>query len=141
MGSEIYQANPDGTEARKLLTVSGAAIMPRFSPDGSVLRFTASDDKAGASAIWEVRSDGSGLHRILPGWNEPNDECCGSWTPDGRYCIFEAARVGSSTSNLWALPEKEGLLGRASRESVQLTAGPLNFHACALSIGGESRRP
>ena len=39
-GSDIYMANADGTNARKLITVSGAAYWIRFSPDGSRLRFT-----------------------------------------------------------------------------------------------------
>jgi len=117
--SDMYQSNLDGTESRKFLTVSGpsAILWPRFSPDGSILRFTLFD-KTGNS-IWEVRSDGTGLHALLPDWNKPHREAGGSWAPDGRYYIFEAVRAGTTTSNLWALREKGGLFGKPNREPVQ----------------------
>jgi serine/threonine protein kinase/Tol biopolymer transport system component len=126
--SDIYQANLDGTGSRKLATVSGIAIYPRFSPDGSILRFTVLDSKTNSWSIWEVRSDGTGLHPILPDWNKPHNELSGSWTPDGRYYIFEAVRGGTGNSNLWALREKGGSFGRPSGEPIQLTSGPFDFH-------------
>ena len=69
-------------------------------------------------------------------WNSPHNESCGSWTPDGRYYIFEAVRPGSNNSNLWALREKTGPLGRPSREPVQLTTGPLDFYMPVSSVDG-----
>jgi len=128
VGSDIYQSNLDGTGSRKLATVSGVAFFPRFSPDGSILRFTVLDSKTNSWSIWEVRSDGTGLHPILPDWNKPHNELCGSWTPDGRYYIFEAVRGGAGNSNLWALREKGGSFERSSREPIQLTSGPFDFH-------------
>ncbi len=38
--SDLYQANADGTDPHKLLTVSGTPILLRFSPDGTRIRFT-----------------------------------------------------------------------------------------------------
>src|SRR5207253_1485642 len=113
--SDMYQSNLDGTESRKVLTVSfpSVIIWTRFSPDGSVLRFTRFGDYG--NSIWEVRSDGTGLHALLPDWNKPQKEACGSWTADGRYYIFEAVRTGTSTSNLWALRQKRGLFGEPNR--------------------------
>ena len=134
MNSDIYQANLDGTESRKLLTVSGTISAPRFAPDGSILRFTL--QKAFSNSIWEVRPDGTGLRPILPDWNKPHSEASGSWTPDSRYYVFEAVRAGTTTSNLWALREKGGLFGRPSREPVQLTTGPLDFHLPVSSADG-----
>jgi serine/threonine protein kinase len=128
LSSEIYQANLDGTGSHKLATVSGIAIFPRFSPDGSILRFTVLDSKTNSWSIWEIRSDGTGLRPILPDWNKPHSELCGSWTPDGRYFIFEAVRGGTGNSNLWAVREKGGSFERSSREPVQLTSGPFDFH-------------
>jgi Tol biopolymer transport system component len=86
------------------------------------------DSKINSWSIWEVRSDGTGLHPILPDWNKPHNELCGSWTPDGRYYIFEAVRGGTGNSNLWALREKGGSFERSSREPIQLTSGPFDFH-------------
>ncbi len=136
VSSDIYQANLDGTGSRKLVTVSGVAFYPRFSPDGSILRFTVLDSKTNSVSIWEIRSDGTGLHPILPDWNKPHNELCGSWTPDGRYYIFEAVRGGTGNSNLWALREKGGLLEGPSREPIQLTSGPFDFHMAVPDPNG-----
>ncbi len=83
--SDIYQANADGTNPHKLLTVSGTPILPRFSPDGTRIRFTIQLSQNSSAALWEIRADGSDLHPVLPGWGNPPSECCGAWTPDGRY--------------------------------------------------------
>jgi Tol biopolymer transport system component len=126
-GSEVFQANLDGTETLKLLTAPGPAFCPRLSPDARQIRFTVSDEKTNSTSIWEVNADGTGLHPLLPDWNKPHNELNGSWTPDGRYYIFEANRAGSTTSTLWALREKPSWFGRTSREPAQLTSGPLDF--------------
>jgi hypothetical protein len=56
------------------------------------------------------------LHRFLPDWNPGGEECCGTWTPDGKYYVFRATVAGST--NIWALREG-GLLGKSGREPVQ----------------------
>jgi Tol biopolymer transport system component len=67
----------------------------------------------------EVALDGTGLHRLLPGWSKPPDsECCARWTADGKYFVF-AAR-----NQIWALPRKAGLL-RSEVKPIQLTFSPI----------------
>ena len=39
-GKDVYVANGDGAEPRRLVTLDGTASWPRWSPDGSRLRFT-----------------------------------------------------------------------------------------------------
>ena len=41
---------------------------------------------------------GHGLHRMTPGWHDSDDECCGKWTADGEYFVFQ------SGGQIWALP-------------------------------------
>jgi Tol biopolymer transport system component len=107
--------------------------MPRWSPDGSHLRFTVRDTNLGSlNSLWEVAADGSNLHPLLPDWNKPANECCGNWTADGRYFVFQATRNG--TTNIWARREQTGLFQRASQEPVQLTFGPLNYRAPLPSL-------
>jgi serine/threonine protein kinase len=134
MTSDIYQTNLDGTESRKLLTVSGGTFLPRSSAGGSVFRFTRVDD-TDSDSIWEVRSDGTDLHPVLPDWNKPHAECCGSWTPDGRYYIFEAVRAGSSNSNLWGPPRKGRSIWKNERR-----AGPINRWATRFPYARSKRR-
>ena len=89
------------------------------------MRFTVGDSFTTNSSLWEARNDGSDVHPLLPGWNNPSQECCGNWTPDGRYYVFQSIRGG--TSNIWALPERSSFWRKRSHGPVQLTAGPLNF--------------
>jgi Tol biopolymer transport system component len=91
-GSDLYSARSNGSERQKIVSSAGYIMWPRWSPDGRTLRFTVFD--AGGWSIWEVRGDGTDLHPLLPGWNSPPAECCGNWTPDGKYFVFQSARKG-----------------------------------------------
>jgi len=124
-GLDLYLANRAGGEPRKLVTVGGRASWLRWSPDGSVLRFTLFDPKNNSSSLWQVSAEGTQLQPLLPGWHDPPAECCGNWTSDGRYFVFESVRNG--ITNLWAIREKGSLFHKASHEPVQLTTGPMNL--------------
>jgi Tol biopolymer transport system component/tRNA A-37 threonylcarbamoyl transferase component Bud32 len=119
----VFLARSDGTESRRLVSVAGMPNWPRWSPDGTLLRFTLVDTRTSSASLWEVSADGANLHPLLPGWSNPPSECCGNWTPDGKYFVFQSRRTGLST--IWAIREKAGLLRKASREPTQLTAGPI----------------
>jgi Tol biopolymer transport system component len=83
---EVYFANADGSGERKLFEVVGFSD-PSFSPDGTRIRFTSAPAN-NSNSIWEVRADGTGLYALLPVWRNPPSECCGVWSPDGRYFFF-----------------------------------------------------
>lgn len=123
-GQEIFIANSDGAAQRKLASVSGSVQALRFSPDGRALSFTLHDVKNDSHSLWEINRDGSGLHPVLPGWNASPQECCGTWTPDGKYFLFQSFRAGRY--NLWVLPERTHWFRRHA-DPVQLTNGPLDF--------------
>ena len=96
-GSDLYLANADGTDAHKLITVSGITRELRFSPDGARLRLTVENLESNSSSLWEVHTDGTELHPLLPNWHWPPIECCGTWSPDGRYYFLE---IGCNHDNL-----------------------------------------
>jgi len=123
-GNEIFLAKGDASDAHRLLTVSGTANDLRWSPDGSILRFTVNDPSTNGRSMWQASADGGNLHPLLAGWNSSPNECCGNWTHDGKYFVFQAVRDG--TANLWALHEHGGLLLSTPHEPVQLTTGPMN---------------
>ena len=133
-GSDIYIANADGTNARKLITVSGAAYWIRFSPDGSRLRFTRGLQGT-SSSIWEVRVDGTDFHRVLKGLNGPPSECCGVWSPDGRYYLF-VNNASDLRSDIWALRESPGFFYRRPSAPFQLTTGPMSLSSPVPSLDG-----
>jgi len=135
-GNGLFLAKRDGSDSRRLVTLAGPASWPRWSPDGKVLRFTLDDSKTGSQSLWEVASDGTGLHPLLPGWSKPPSECCGNWTPDGSYFVFQSPR-GASTSSLWAIREKRGFLRSYNPEPIQLTTGPSNMFSPVPSRDGK----
>jgi Tol biopolymer transport system component len=136
---DLYLATAEGTDVRKLVTVPGFPQAPRWSADGSRIRFTivvGAGLYSQLSALWEIATDGSHLHPLVPGWNTPSSECCGAWTPDSKYYIFQSDKGGSK--NLWAIREVGSLLHRVSHEPVQLTSGPLG--AGTPLIGSDGRK-
>jgi DNA-binding winged helix-turn-helix (wHTH) protein len=93
-GKELYLAKSDGTESHKLVSLPGNALFLRWSADGSRLRFTLQEYGKASYSLWEVQADGTDLHPLLPGWNNPAAECCGNWTADGKYFVFQSSRGG-----------------------------------------------
>ena len=118
---ELHLARNDGKEVRTLAELAGNTYSPRWSPDGSTVRFSVL--AGNIWSIWEARIDGSGAYPLLPGWNPGSSPRCGNWTPNGKYYVFQATNNGVDC--LWALREKEGLFHRAQRGPFQLTHGPL----------------
>jgi Tol biopolymer transport system component/DNA-binding winged helix-turn-helix (wHTH) protein len=112
------------SQARVLTSVPGRAFWLRCAPDGSRIRFTVIDSATRDYSLWEFTFADKKLRPLLPGWSNPTSECCGNWTPDGKYYIFQSNR--SEGSNIWILPEKTWL-GAATPSPFQLTAGPLDF--------------
>jgi eukaryotic-like serine/threonine-protein kinase len=129
-GNDLYLAGGDGTESRRLASLSGRAFGIAWSPDGSLIRFTVVDLKTRVGSLWQVMADGTNLHPLFPGWHQANrmsnisglsGECCGRWTPDGKYFVFD------SGGQLWALGEKASFLRKVSREPAQLTSGAISY--------------
>ncbi|MGO8793334.1 MAG: protein kinase domain-containing protein [Candidatus Sulfotelmatobacter sp.] len=129
---ELFVAKTDGTESRKLLTASGDIKNITWSPDGDQLRFdtTESVGSLGQQLVWEVNADGTKLHRLLPGWHNPADECCGRYTADGKYFVFQ------SQGQLWALAQKSRWL-HSKVQPIQLTSSPLTLSSPLPSKDGK----
>jgi len=123
----VYVMNRDGTDFRKVLRGPGTPYAFSFSPNGQVLRFSLGYGPS--SSIIETSADGKNPRELVPG-------CCGKWTPDGGYFIFQRER--EDRSDLWALPEPGGLLqGTGKKRAIQLTAGPLEFRFPIPSMDGK----
>jgi Tol biopolymer transport system component len=129
---DVFVANADGSEPRKLAQVRGDILNVTWSPDGRHLRFDSSETTGtvGQQREWEVADDGTGLHRLLRGWHDPPDECCGRWTPDGKFFVFQ------SQGQIWALPRSGGLFN-SDPKPVQLTSSPLTLSSPLPSKDGK----
>ncbi len=133
-GSDLYLAKPDGSDFHKLLSLQGSVDGATFSPDGTRIRFTLADLINTTSALWEVGANGTGLRPLLPGWNNPPQECCGKWTRDGAYYIFQSNNAAGS--NIWAMQDRARLFRRSNRPPVQLTTGPISYAGPEVSNDG-----
>ena len=138
-GHELYVCKADGTEIRRLVTASGQVRWPRWSPRGSVLRFTVGDPSGWTeTSIEEVSAVGGRPHALLPG--REGVYCCGNWTPDGKYYVFQSISTVSTDNwrtDIWALRERTGLFRKGNGEPVQLTAGPMDFRSPVSSVDGK----
>ena len=136
VANELDVARMDGTEIRKLVSVAGIPQSPRWSPDGKTIRFTIDRSTEGVtpgSSLWEVSADGSHLHPLFPKWRDA--QCCGNWTRDGRYFVFQVASKGVTT--IWAVREKHNFFQSVSHEPVKLITGPMSTYAPLPSVDGK----
>ena len=130
-GHDLFLAKSDGTEPHKLASAPDQAFDPAWSPDGTVIRFRVGGLVVTLGSLWQVSVDGTNLHPLLPGWHTPPSECCGKWTADGKYFVFQ------SQGNIWALAEKGNWFGKASGQPFQLTSGPMTFFSPLPSKDGK----
>jgi eukaryotic-like serine/threonine-protein kinase len=120
-GGDLFLSERAGSDPRKLASLKDFLYAPQFSPDGKRIRFTVRELYTGARSLWEVTTEGTHLHPLLPGWQHPSTESDGKWTPDGKYFVFQ------SQGQIWALPDNAGLLGRSDGKPIRLTTSPLTL--------------
>lgn len=97
--NELWVANGDGSDARRLLGANTRAHSPAWSPDGTRIAFAAADYSGGVAAkhIYVVNADGSGTRQLTSG--EVNDDSP-SWSPDGKQMVFQRRDgIGSDYTN------------------------------------------
>jgi Tol biopolymer transport system component len=119
---DLFLAKADGNDSREVLTVKGDIKNISWSPDSGRLRFDSTETAGtlGQQLEWEVSADGTGLHRLLEHWHDPPNECCGKWTADGKYFVFQ------SNNQIWALSQSRGFL-RSEPKPLQLTSSPMSL--------------
>ena len=131
---DLYLAEKDGSNPRKLVSVKGLIRQPSISPDGQRVAFTVwSRIPVSPEAIFESMADGSSLHPIVSS-TERGQVCCAEWSPDGRYILFQNRHEGRR--DLWLLRTKAGFL-QGTPQAIQLTNGPLSYTAPVMSRDGK----
>jgi len=121
-GNELAVTNlKDGTSTPFATLPIGRAFWLRWSPSGKLLRFTVLDPINHTLSLWELSVSDHTPHPILPNWTRPASECCGTWTADGKYYVFQSTH--GDNIDLWKLD------GTRTADPVQVTNGPLSFEA------------
>ena len=123
----------DGGALRKFASLPDFTWWLRWSPDGTVLRFSVSENNG--QVLWEVSADGTNPHRFLQGQRDMPFSASGNWTPDGKYFVFTSLRNGRG--DIWAIREKGDWLHKVNHQPVQLTAGPMDFSSPQPSADGK----
>jgi DNA-binding winged helix-turn-helix (wHTH) protein/Tol biopolymer transport system component len=121
-GDRLLVSQMDGTNAHEIAKMDGVPFWPRWSPDGTRIRFSMYGFGTQPS-LWEVRPDGTGLHSLLAGEPYEDFACCGDWSPDGRYFVYWVDGVSRST--LWAIRDDPHWW--QSEKSSLLVEGPVDF--------------
>jgi DNA-binding winged helix-turn-helix (wHTH) protein/Tol biopolymer transport system component len=137
LGPDLYTVRRDGSAPRRLGSIPGTRLeRVRWSPSGRTLRFTTTGGGNTLSPLWEVASDGSNL-RPLPAKTQPQGEHSqgyGSWTPDGRYFVFQSVTAG--VWSIWAAHEFGGIFRGFYRKPVEIYADPSLFYGPLPSTDG-----
>jgi tricorn protease len=117
--NDLWVANLDGTQARRLTVDEGVESRPFFSPDGKHLAFTAEYD--GNQDVFLLPVDGGIPKRLT--WHPGGDYCAG-FTPDGEQVLFLSQRALHSRRylQLFTIPLEGG--------HVKQLEIPNAFHAC-----------
>jgi tricorn protease len=89
---DLWIANPDGSQPRRLTVDEGIESDPFFSPDGRLIAFSAQYD--GNTDVYIIPVEGGIPTRLT--WHPGNDLARG-FTPDGKNVLFASQRSAFST--------------------------------------------
>ncbi len=85
--SDLWTANVDGSDVRRITTHVGTENAPSFSPDGTRIAFSGFYD--GNQDVYVIATSGGEPRRLT--YHPVGDEVIG-WTPDGESVIFRSRR-------------------------------------------------
>ncbi len=130
----ISVANADLTDAKEILRSDDRIHWIRFSPDAQRLRYNKIHiftplymfPFVGSmrQAIWEVDIDGGDPRPVFPELSQVT-HCCGVWSPDGRFYVFQVQQ--GSRTQLYAVAEG------TDDAPVQITTSPIDFRRPAFA--------
>jgi tricorn protease len=87
-----------GGTARRLTATPGVETEPYFSPDGSLIAFTASS--GGNADVYVVPAAGGDPKRLT---YHPGSDRVRGWAPDGKRVVFASARVSAPQQSYYRL--------------------------------------
>jgi Tol biopolymer transport system component len=128
----FFSTDLAGRTPKKLFNVPGNAYWFRWSPDGKRLRFTVIDTSTETTSIWEIARSEQKPHLAFPVMH--HHHCCGTWTPDGKFFIFQI-RAGD-TYQIWA-DREYGFRGRSADSPFPLLAGAISYRGPVPSNDGK----
>ena len=103
--NDIWTADLEGRNARRLTSDIGAEMMPAFSPDGRLVAFSGQYD--GNIDVYVVPAGGGVPKRLT--WH-PSADLVQGFTPDGKSVLFVSGRFSNNRaySQLFTVPVEGG---------------------------------
>jgi tricorn protease len=103
---DLWVADLDGKNVRRLTTDPGIETHPVFSPDGQTIAFTAEYD--GNLDVFTIPVTGGSPKRLT---SHPTPDVVRGWTPDGSAVLFSSPRSASNNrhSQLFTVPATGGM--------------------------------
>lgn len=133
---EIYTANHNGGELRRLTNWNAYTAEGTLAPDGSRIVFTSTKD--GDLEIYTMRPDGSDVRRLT---TTPGYDGGAFFSPDGSQIVYRAQHPADSTS----LAEYRALLGqglvRPSRMEIWVMNADGSNQRQVTNLGGANFAP
>lgn len=105
-GGDIWLADVNGPNVKRLTAFAGVESDPHFSPDGQTVAFTAQYD--GNTDVYKVSIAGGDPVRLT--WH-PGPDMVRGWTPDGQSVLFTSGRTRapySDADQLYTIPTNGG---------------------------------
>ncbi|WP_347924833.1 PDZ domain-containing protein [Pontimicrobium sp. SW4] len=104
-GSDIWIANINGTNVKRLTSTAAVEQNPYFSPDGKWVAFTS--NRFGSNAVYVVSVEGGDATRLT--WHPSGAQVRG-WTNDGKHILYASSRdtAPSGFDRLWTVSLKGG---------------------------------
>jgi tricorn protease len=106
-GGDLYISSMAGGGVRRLTSLPGEELLPKFSPDGRQIAFTAEFE--GNKDVYVMPVSGGAPRRLT---FHPADEWVVDWSPDGKSVVFRsnAASLSERVNRLLRVPAAGGLV-------------------------------
>ncbi|HKK75926.1 MAG TPA: PDZ domain-containing protein [Saprospiraceae bacterium] len=100
-GADLWIANKDGNNLKRLTSTPAVESNPHFSPDGQWIAF--SSNRSGSASVYVVAKEGGMPKRLT--WH-PSGANVRGWTRDGKHILYASTRETAPVphNKLWTVP-------------------------------------